>query len=129
MNLDKETKMRKTLILFIAVIFSLAIFSACGSAGARSPDVAVNTQKSVNSDFAVVSNEESPVGQVIPKRRRLCNAALQTDVKTGAGTSQNKGSVRLANFVIPDISGTTNYRPPDERFTGFGADCSARAKI
>lgn len=66
------------------MIFCVAVFSACQSAGARSPgDQAVDVQSVVAAETAA----ESPVRQVFTVRRSdgIKLNALRADVKTDAG--------------------------------------------
>lgn len=125
--------MRKTLILIAVLIFSIC-FSACESVSAHSPRVEKQMVKYEKvSAVAAVSEETSPV-QVetfaairAPDVNYLRESTLETTThRTAPDLRGNPISI-----VKPDENyrqGTDYIQPPD-RFSGFGSDNNARAKI
>lgn len=132
--------MKRIFSLLIAMVFCIAVFSACqsASASARSP----GNQPDVQSVSAVSAATEIPVRQVftvtenpvrqvftVSQNYQIKITALQADVKKDAGIYTKYNSVRLAKSIKTQPSNYLMNELPPDRFNGFGADCAARAKI
>lgn len=119
--------MKRVLSLLIAMVFCIAVFSACQSVSARGP----GNQPDVKSVSAVFTTTEIPVRQVFTVRQNdgIKLNAVNTDVQTDAGIRQLNNSAFVVKFIKPEPYNDSIERLPPDRFNGFGADCAARAKI
>ena len=139
MRFQSGENMKKILYLFMAIVFSITINSACSNVSAQIPGFPVADQVSVTAAVAVYV---APDRQTFAKENtEIKSTALSADVQTDAGI-RLKNSVRSTNFerrrfsvppsksdVLPTFEDTLNYDNAPDRFSGFGTDCSARAKI
>jgi hypothetical protein len=132
MNFKMERKMRKTLILIAVLLFSIC-FSACESVSAHSPPVQKSVIQKEKVFAAAVVSEETPrnVSQSYEPSSGVFIArefALENKITAELAPAERSNPISIVNPNENYQKGTNNNKPPD-RFTGFGSDNNARAKI